>query len=403
MGDRRAIWPIDSRSASRRNSRSSIRHMGAALPRDRVDGLGTPLGDQIKREMHQSIVEVGTRDLRQRRRAARRDRPNPRASWPAAERVGLRRGGRHASLLELGGSVISPGERYETSSRSCSSSRGRCSSSACTCTSGCPIAHDDRPDERGALLPAAPARALHQLAVLGWARHGPEVVPDTVFRRFPRTGIPDHFGSWSEYENYVKLLVDLRCIDDAKKIWWDVRPHPTFGTLEFRICDVPTRVEETIALAALIQAIVVKLYRSTAEHGLPALPPRAHRGEQVARRALGDRRQADRLRQARRSADARSGARAPRVRRRRGGRAGSRDAVEYMRTILREARAPIGSCAYTGRPATSGRSSSTSSTKPARGARDEPRVPVLTTGAQHENRLHLSAANTAFRPRSSTA
>ena len=63
----------------------------------------------------------------------------------------------------------------------------------------------------------------------------------TIFRRFPRTGVPDHFDSWSEYENYIKLLVDLKCIDDARKIWWDVRPHPTFGTLEFRVCDVPTR------------------------------------------------------------------------------------------------------------------------------------------------------------------
>jgi glutamate---cysteine ligase / carboxylate-amine ligase len=73
--------------------------------------------------------------------------------------------------------------------------------------------------------------------------------------------VPDHFGSWSEYENYVNLLVDLHCIDDGKKIWWDIRPHPTFGTLEFRVCDVPTRVEETIAIAALVQAIVVKLHK----------------------------------------------------------------------------------------------------------------------------------------------
>jgi carboxylate-amine ligase len=83
----------------------------------------------------------------------------------------------------------------------------------------------------------------------------------TVFRRFPRTGVPDHFGSWSEYENYVQLLIDLRCIDDAKKIWWDVRPHPTFGTLEFRVCDVPTRPETTVMIAALCQAIVVKLHK----------------------------------------------------------------------------------------------------------------------------------------------
>ena len=83
----------------------------------------------------------------------------------------------------------------------------------------------------------------------------------TIFRRFPRTGVPDHFESWSEYENYVKLLVDLHSIDDAKKIWWDVRPHPTFGTLEFRVCDVPTRPEDAVMLGALVQAIVVKLYR----------------------------------------------------------------------------------------------------------------------------------------------
>jgi glutamate---cysteine ligase / carboxylate-amine ligase len=82
-----------------------------------------------------------------------------------------------------------------------------------------------------------------------------------VFRRFPRTGIPDHFNSWSEYEDYINLLVKLHCIDNAKKIWWDVRPHPTFGTLEFRICDCVTRVDEAIAIAALIQAVVVKLHR----------------------------------------------------------------------------------------------------------------------------------------------
>jgi carboxylate-amine ligase len=83
----------------------------------------------------------------------------------------------------------------------------------------------------------------------------------TVFRRFPRTGVPDHFNSWSEYENYVNLLIKLNCIDNAKKIWWDVRPHPTFGTLEFRVCDVVPRVEEATAIAALTQAIVVKLHR----------------------------------------------------------------------------------------------------------------------------------------------
>src|SRR5215470_7341122 len=82
-----------------------------------------------------------------------------------------------------------------------------------------------------------------------------------VFDKFPRTNIPDTFASWSEYENFVNLLIKTGCIDNAKKIWWDIRPHPFFNTIEFRICDIPMRVDETIALAALIQATIAKLYK----------------------------------------------------------------------------------------------------------------------------------------------
>ena len=80
-----------------------------------------------------------------------------------------------------------------------------------------------------------------------------------VFKQFPRTDIPDHFDSYGSFERYIQLLVKTKCIDDGKKIWWDVRPHPYFPTLEFRVCDIPTRVDDTIAIAALIQAIVAKL------------------------------------------------------------------------------------------------------------------------------------------------
>ena len=82
-----------------------------------------------------------------------------------------------------------------------------------------------------------------------------------VFKKFPRTDIPDYFSSWSEYDNYVSLLLKTGCIDKPKKIWWDIRPHPNFPTLEIRICDLPSRVDEVIALAALLQAIIVKLHR----------------------------------------------------------------------------------------------------------------------------------------------
>jgi glutamate---cysteine ligase / carboxylate-amine ligase len=82
-----------------------------------------------------------------------------------------------------------------------------------------------------------------------------------VFDKFPRTNIPDYFPSWGEYENFVKLLIKTNCIDNAKKIWWDIRPHPFFNTIEFRVCDIPMRADETIAIAALIQATVAKLFK----------------------------------------------------------------------------------------------------------------------------------------------
>jgi carboxylate-amine ligase len=82
-----------------------------------------------------------------------------------------------------------------------------------------------------------------------------------VFERFPRTGIPDSFESLSEYDDYCKLLVKTGCIDNAKKIWWDIRLHPFFDTLEVRVCDAQTRVDDTLAIAALIQAVIAKLFK----------------------------------------------------------------------------------------------------------------------------------------------
>jgi carboxylate-amine ligase len=82
-----------------------------------------------------------------------------------------------------------------------------------------------------------------------------------VFERFPRTGLPDDFRSWSEFQEYLSMLIATNTVDDGKKIWWDLRPHPFFPTLEYRICDVPMRVDETICLAALFQALTVKLWK----------------------------------------------------------------------------------------------------------------------------------------------
>jgi len=87
-----------------------------------------------------------------------------------------------------------------------------------------------------------------------------------VFDRYPRTNIPDSYSDYSEFDNFVKLLIKTGCIDTGKKIWWDIRPHPNFPTLEIRICDIPMRAEETVTLAALMQAIAAKLYKLRAKN-----------------------------------------------------------------------------------------------------------------------------------------
>ena len=82
-----------------------------------------------------------------------------------------------------------------------------------------------------------------------------------VFERFPRTGIPDAFDSWVEYQDYLNTLIATGCIADGKKIWWDARIHPFFPTIEYRICDIQMRVDETICLAAIFQAMTYTLWK----------------------------------------------------------------------------------------------------------------------------------------------
>jgi carboxylate-amine ligase len=82
-----------------------------------------------------------------------------------------------------------------------------------------------------------------------------------IFRAFPRSGIPPVFGSWADLNYLVETLVKTRCIPDGTKLWWDVRPNWRYPTLEFRICDVCTRVEEAVCVAALFQALIAKLWK----------------------------------------------------------------------------------------------------------------------------------------------
>ena len=228
-----------------------------------VEAGSMQLGEQIKPELHQSIVEIGTKiceDVEDLDCELRRIRGE---LVRAADRVGLQvaAAGTHpfSSWIEQ---VITPGDRYKNIVEELQ----QLARSLLIFGMHVHVAVPDRTTMIDLMnmvryfLPHLLALSTSSPFWMG-RNTGLKSFRTTVFRRFPRTGIPDHFSSWSEYEDYVNLLVHLHCIDNAKKIWWDVRPHPTFGTLEFRICDVATRVNEAVAIAALTQAIVVKLHR----------------------------------------------------------------------------------------------------------------------------------------------
>ena len=220
-------------------------------------------GDQVKREMHQSIVEVGTKICSNVGELAEEIIRNRRDLADAAERVGLRiaAAGTHP-FSNWVDQVISPGERYEHIVEELQ----QLARSLLIFGLHVHVAVPDRTtmidlmNEARYFLPHLLALSTSSPFWMG-RDTGLKSYRTTVFRRFPRTGIPDHLNSWSQYEQYVEMLVELHCIDNHKKIWWDIRPQPTFGTLEFRICDVPTNPRASIAIAALAQAIIVKLYR----------------------------------------------------------------------------------------------------------------------------------------------
>jgi carboxylate-amine ligase len=228
-----------------------------------VSAASPDIVEQVKHEMHQSIVETGSRicdsvaDLRIEMHRTRGE------LIAAAERADLQivAAGTHpfSSWIDQ---VISPGERYENIVEELQQL------ARSLLIFGMHV-HVAMPDKQTTIdmmnmvryfLPHLLALSTSSPFWMG-RNTGLKSFRTTVFRRFPRTGVPEQFESWSAYENFVNLLVKLNSIDNGKKIWWDVRPHPTFGTLEFRMCDVTTKVEEAVAIAALTQAIVVKLHR----------------------------------------------------------------------------------------------------------------------------------------------
>src|SRR3954447_13557850 len=228
-----------------------------------LEGGKVTLKEQIKPEMHQSVVELGT-EICQDIRDARNHVLDLRSKLAdLAGKAGLRIAsvGTHP-LSHWRDQLITEGERYQEIVKDMQSL------ARANLIFGLHV-HVGIPNRETAIHVMNQARYflphIYALSVNSpfWVGQntGLKGYRLKVFERFPRTGIPDSFESLSEYEDYCKLLVKTGCIDNAKKIWWDIRLHPFFDTLEVRVCDAQSRVDDTLAIAALIQAVISKLYK----------------------------------------------------------------------------------------------------------------------------------------------
>ena len=221
------------------------------------------LKEQVKPEMHQSVVELGTEicqdvaDARQQVLGLRREL----ARLAARDDLEIASAGTHPFSHWMD-QLITSGERYATIVNDMQQI------ARANLIFGLHV-HIGIPDrEEGVQLMNQARYFLPHIFALStnspfWLGQntGFKAYRRNIFERFPRTGIPDVFESLSEFEDYLELLTATNCIDNAKKIWWDIRLHPFFNTIEFRICDAQSRVDDTIALAAMMQAVISKLHK----------------------------------------------------------------------------------------------------------------------------------------------
>lgn len=224
---------------------------------------GMVLGEAVKPEMHQSVIEVGT-DVCKNVQEARADVSKLRATVAQlARKNGLRIAAASTHpFSDWQKQAITERDRYHTIVEDLQDvARGNL-------IFGLHV-HVGIPDRDLAVQIMNEARYFlpHVLALTTsspfWLgrKTGLKSTRCSIFKMFPRTGVPEAFHGWSHFENYVDTLIKTGCIDDGKRIWWDVRPHAYFNTIEFRICDLPTSIDDTIAVVALFQAIVAKLFR----------------------------------------------------------------------------------------------------------------------------------------------
>ncbi|QQS28396.1 MAG: carboxylate-amine ligase [Sphingobacteriales bacterium] len=242
-----------------------------------VEMAAKTLDDKVKAEMHQAVVEVGTTICDDVEHARREITHLRRAVSDIAQSIGLRIGasGTHP-FSHWSTQLITPNPRYEDIINEMQEA------ARSNLIFGLHV-HVGIADKNLAIHIANTVRyflphvyALSTNSPFWEGRNtGFRSFRTKVFDKFPRTGIPDFFNSYAEFISYVNLLVKTGCIDNAKKIWWDIRVHPFFDTIEFRICDIPLLVEETIAIAAIFQALVAKIYKLRSQNLNFMIYPRA--------------------------------------------------------------------------------------------------------------------------------
>lgn len=237
---------------------------------------GKVLGDQIRREFLQSQVEVGTRICGSAQEAYQEVARLRKTMVDIAHSAGLQiaSAGSHP-FSHWADQVVTDSERYVEFAEDMQ----HVVRNLLIFGLHVHVGFGDSPEDRELLITVMNQCRYflpHILALSSsspfWMGHltGLKSYRSIVFETLPRTGIPMEFKSWSEYQAFIKVLAKVGALGkdarslalaDATRIWWDVRPHPRYGTLEFRIADAATTLNETICIAALFQAIVAKLIR----------------------------------------------------------------------------------------------------------------------------------------------
>lgn len=228
-----------------------------------IEGGKTLLSENLKHEMHESVVEMET-GICQNVKEAREELTNLRRHLvKVAHEQGLRvSGGGTHPFSHWKNNVITKDARYDK----LVNDMGDVARSNLIFGLHVHIGIPDR--EEGIRIQNVMRYFLPHVYALStnspfWVGRltGFKSYRQEVFAKFPRTGIPSYFSSVAEFDAYVNLMIKTGTIDNAKKIWWDLRVHPFYPTIEFRICDMPLTIDETVCLAAIMQCLVAKIYK----------------------------------------------------------------------------------------------------------------------------------------------